>query len=110
VLTKVSPTQEEYNFDFDTPEEVVVVEAVEPTPIVIDELPEVNGTTEDGVPAAPPILVNGRIEGMATGSSQMQAQILPPPAPKLFNMDLEKMNVGLYREKYLTPTDFVDDI
>ncbi|KZT74624.1 AAA-domain-containing protein [Daedalea quercina L-15889] len=34
----------------------------------------------------------------------------PPPQPPLFDMDLERMHLELYRNRYLTPDDFLDDI
>lgn len=34
----------------------------------------------------------------------------PPPPPPLFDMDLERMHVELYRDKYLTLEDFIQDI
>ena len=46
---------------------------------------------------------------------QAQAQLqLEPPAqsqpPPLYDMDLERMHMDLYKGKYLTPQDFLDDI
>lgn len=34
----------------------------------------------------------------------------PPPRPHLYDMDLERLHVDLYRNKYLTPFDFLQDI
>lgn len=34
----------------------------------------------------------------------------PPPQPQLYDMDLERMHLELYRDRYLTPDDFLDDI
>jgi len=34
----------------------------------------------------------------------------PPPKPRLYDMDLERVHVELYRNKYLTPFDFLHDI
>ena len=34
----------------------------------------------------------------------------PPPQPQLYDMDLERMHLELYRNRYLTPEDFLDDI
>lgn len=34
----------------------------------------------------------------------------PPPKPHLYDMDLERLHVELYRNKYLTPFDFLQDI
>lgn len=33
-----------------------------------------------------------------------------PPRPKLYNMDLERMHLELYKNRYLTPHDFLDDV
>ncbi|EMD41130.1 hypothetical protein CERSUDRAFT_111699 [Gelatoporia subvermispora B] len=50
--------------------------------------------------------VNG-INAVLQDVVQLQA---PPPPPQMFDMDLERMHVDLYRGKYLTPEDFLDDI
>lgn len=42
--------------------------------------------------------------------NQAQQQLAIPPEPPLFDMDLERMNVELYKSRYLTPDDFLDDI
>ena len=34
----------------------------------------------------------------------------PPPRPHLYDMDLERAHVELYRNRYLTPFDFLQDI
>ena len=34
----------------------------------------------------------------------------PPPKPQLYDMDLERIHVELYRNKYLTPIDFLHGI
>lgn len=34
----------------------------------------------------------------------------PPPKPHLYDMDLERVHIELYRNKYLTPFDFFHDI
>ncbi|KAF7969130.1 hypothetical protein HWV62_28250 [Athelia sp. TMB] len=41
---------------------------------------------------------------------QAQAAIPRPPAPVLFDMDLEHMHVDLYKGKYLTPQEFLEDV
>lgn len=33
-----------------------------------------------------------------------------PPRPKLYNMDLERMHLELYKNRYLTPHDFLEDV
>ncbi|KAH9950116.1 AAA-domain-containing protein [Amylocystis lapponica] len=66
-----------------------VVEVTEQrrTEEVVGQQP-VNGTSENPEPVQPP----------------------PPPSPQLFDMDLERMHVELYNDKYLTVEDFVQDI
>ncbi|PCH41735.1 AAA-domain-containing protein [Wolfiporia cocos MD-104 SS10] len=34
----------------------------------------------------------------------------PQPMPQLFDMDLERINLELYRDRYLSPEDFLNDI
>lgn len=76
-------------------------------------------------------VANGIIETTVVEQQQAQAQLvingethingaaaedlLPPPPPiaepvKLFDMDLEKMHANLYKSKYLTPQEFLDDV
>lgn len=57
---------------------------------------------------APSIPVNGQVSDMVGSSEQTQAQAIR--LPRIFDMDLEKMNAELYKGKYLTPGDFLDDI
>lgn len=54
--------------------------------------------------------LNGRqAEGPMQTTLQDQVQAHPLP-PRLFDMDLEHMHKELYRGKYLTPQDFIEDI
>ena len=41
---------------------------------------------------------------------QQQQMMIEPQQPVLFDMDLERMHIDLYKGKYLTPQDFLDDI
>jgi hypothetical protein len=41
---------------------------------------------------------------------QQQQMMAELPQPVLFDMDLERMHSDLYRGKYLTPQDFLDDV
>lgn len=52
-------------------------------------------------------LVNGDVTMEATTPIQEQAMISLPP---LYDMDLERMHIDLYRDKYLTPQEFLEDI
>lgn len=54
------------------------------------------------MPSAVDVEAEGVSESVAL--QQVQAQ------PQLYDVDLERMHVDLYREKYLTPDDFVTDI
>ncbi|KAH7881853.1 AAA-domain-containing protein [Phlebopus sp. FC_14] len=109
---------EEYNFDpvppVVTEVEIVstdvtfqdvngVVEVIEESRVT-QEAPngDVNAPQPDAEPAEP-------------SSHQTQAQVQlpappPPQMPPLFDMDLERMHLDLYKDKYLTVQDFLDDI
>lgn len=64
--------------------------------------------------------VNGQVNGEAAvvaqhPQEQQQQQLQQQQAvlleqPKLYDMDLEKMHDELYRGRYLTPQDFLDDV
>ncbi|CDO76348.1 hypothetical protein BN946_scf185011.g12 [Trametes cinnabarina] len=89
-------TQEEYNYDFSAPPPQV--ELVSST-VEVHTAP--NGATE---------VVNETRVIEQPIDNQAQAQLAIPPEPPLFDMDLERMNVELYKSRYLTPEDFLDDI
>ena len=66
---------------------------------------------EHTTPTDPP-QINGHV---AEGQEPVVAVITeppppPPPKPHLYDMDLERVHVELYRNKYLTPFDFLQDI
>ncbi|KAL1747783.1 hypothetical protein HDZ31DRAFT_31149 [Schizophyllum fasciatum] len=52
--------------------------------------------------------VNG-MEGVVEQSAA-PAPPPPPPPPRLYDIDLERMHSELYRGRYLTPQDFLDDV
>ncbi|OSD01938.1 AAA-domain-containing protein [Trametes coccinea BRFM310] len=87
---------EEYNYDFSAPPPQV--ELVSST-IKVHAAP--NGATE--------VINETRVVEQPI-DNQAQAQLVEPPEPPLFDMDLERMNVELYKSRYLTPDDFLDDI
>ncbi|KIJ12906.1 hypothetical protein PAXINDRAFT_82111 [Paxillus involutus ATCC 200175] len=61
----------------------------------------INGIHPEGQPSEPAPQLQ----------AQAQLQLQPQPqAPPLYDMDLERMHIDLYRSKYLTPQDFLDDI
>lgn len=80
----------------------IVTTTVEVQETVAGEVTEVvnEQVTQDviGEPAA--------VNGISEVPIQEQVQI----EPQLFDMDLERMHIDLYREKYLTADDFLDDI
>ena len=58
------------------------------------DLPQINGHVVEG---QEPVIV-------------VEQPPPPPPKPHLYDMDLERVHVELYRNKYLTPFDFFHDI
>ncbi|OJT10605.1 hypothetical protein TRAPUB_12904 [Trametes pubescens] len=90
---------EEYNYDFDAPPPQV--EIVSST-IEVHTAP--NGVTEVVNETRTQQVIEQPID------NQAQQQFAFPPQPPLFDMDLERMNVELYKSRYLTPDDFLDDI
>ncbi|KIJ58849.1 hypothetical protein HYDPIDRAFT_33761 [Hydnomerulius pinastri MD-312] len=64
---------------------------------------EVNGVHPEGQPSEP--------QSQMQTQAQIQLQPLPQvQLPLLFDMDLERMHMDLYKGKYLTPQDFLDDV
>jgi len=55
---------------------------------------------------------NGIVNGIHPDPRPVEPATEPPQPqqPQLFDMDLERMHVDLYKGKYLTPQDFLDDI
>ena len=58
------------------------------------------------IPVEPP-QINGHPDGQEPVITVEQP---PPPKPRLYDMDLERVHVELYRNKYLTPSDFLHSI
>lgn len=54
---------------------------------------------------------NGQVNGVV-GQPEVQVNgiVASPPEPQLFEVDLESINVDLYKGKYLTPNMFLDEI
>ncbi|KAI0637541.1 AAA-domain-containing protein [Trametes polyzona] len=90
---------EEYNYDFDAPPPQV--ELVSST---VEVHTGANGVTEVVNETRTQQIVEQPID------EQAQQQIALPPEPRLFDMDLERMSVELYKGRYLTPDDFLGDI
>ncbi|KAI0368432.1 AAA-domain-containing protein [Pilatotrama ljubarskyi] len=90
---------EEYNYDFSAqPPQVELVSST----VEVHTAP--NGVTEVVNETRTQQVVEQPID------DQVQGQLVMPPEPPLFDMDLERMNVELYKSRYLTPDDFLDDI
>ncbi|KAF4602613.1 hypothetical protein EYR40_005828 [Pleurotus pulmonarius] len=100
---------EEYNFD---PNEPFVPPPPEPFPAttIIEITPaEPNGPIEITGDTQSTELVNGHIDPPPDDpfAPQQQQQV---QVPQLYDMDLEHMHIDLYKDKYLTPQDFLDDV
>ncbi|KAH9928867.1 uncharacterized protein B0H18DRAFT_874349 [Fomitopsis serialis] len=96
---------EEYNYDFNVVhQEVEVVTTNVKIRTNGDGIVEMTGEQHTEHVDQPQ--VNG-----INGVHEAAAPIPPiPPQPPLFDMDLERMHLELYRNRYLTPDDFLDDI
>jgi hypothetical protein len=112
--------QEEYEFELPAPG-IMGVEII-PTKVTIEGEPaEVLKDAPGPVQEVQTEAINGahpEFQHAEPPASQLQlqpqAQIQhqPPiqPLPLLYDMDLERMHMDLYKGKYLTPQDFVEDI
>ena len=65
--------------------------------------------TQQIVPGDPP-KINGHVVEGQEPVIVVEQPPPPPPKPRLYDMDLERVHVELYRNKYLTPFDFLHDI
>jgi hypothetical protein len=65
--------------------------------------------TQQVVPIDPP-QINGHVVEGQEPVIIIEQPPPPPPKPRLYDMDLERLHVELYRNKYLTPFDFLRDI
>ena len=92
--------QEEYNYDFNAPPLPPQVQLVAASVEVHTEPNGIIEITEDGQHQQPTVEV--------AVFNQAQEQLMQEPP--LFDMDLERMNVELYKGRYLTLEDFLDDI
>ncbi|KAI1792573.1 AAA-domain-containing protein [Ganoderma leucocontextum] len=91
---------EEYNYDFNAPPPPPQVQLVASSVEVHTQANGVIEIVEDSQPQQPAIEV--------AVFNQAQEQFIQEPP--LFDMDLERMNVELYKGRYLTLEDFLDDI
>ncbi|KIL57962.1 hypothetical protein M378DRAFT_54153, partial [Amanita muscaria Koide BX008] len=99
---------EEYNFDFFPPE--VAVTPVDPVGIngnpqpFVDANPDGNIIVDEAGIAETTAVNGGQVAGETTEAAVLLEQ------PKLYDMDLERMHDELYRGRYITPQDFLEDI
>ncbi|KAI0751701.1 AAA-domain-containing protein [Daedaleopsis nitida] len=95
---------EEYNYDFNAPPPPPPVPPVQIALVTssVEMQVDVDGVAEVVNEAQSQEVVELGID------QQVQAQF--PQEPKLHDIDLERMNVELYRGRYLTPDDFLRDI
>ena len=75
-----------------------------PAPAHDIQIEAINGTHPEPQHAEPPA---SQLEAQAQPQIQPLIRSQPPP---LYDMDLERMHMDLYKGKYLTPQDFLDDI
>ncbi|KAF9257713.1 AAA-domain-containing protein [Marasmius fiardii PR-910] len=83
----------------------------EPEVIVVQANTLVNGVID--LTSVPLEQVQPTVNGVATGipAAPNELQVaLAPRQPRLHDMDLERMHSDLYRGRYLTPQDFMEDI
>jgi ATPase family AAA domain-containing protein 2 len=109
---RLIPIQAEYNYQFEEEEPPVeVTEAI----VEVQALPNGDNAMQVVQETITETAENGHTNGVITEQHQQQdqMQLLPPPLPprpKIYDMDLERMHSELYRDKYLTPDDFLDDV
>lgn len=85
--------------------EPAVAQAV---PATVEGQAEPNGVIEIALEEqAPRPLVNGHVNGIVPGPP-VPEQVAP--RPQLYDIDLDRMHIEIYNDRYLTPQDFLDDI
>ncbi|KAI0092884.1 hypothetical protein BDY19DRAFT_926936 [Irpex rosettiformis] len=108
---------EEYNHDFNAVEQapaapvhqidtVTTTVEVQTTANGIDHVVEVIDQEHTEVVDEPMNEVPDGVDGLNEAQVQLQVQV----QPQLFDVDLERMHIDLYRDKYLTPDEFLNDI
>jgi hypothetical protein len=85
---------------------VTVVTAQVQQPVVNGVIDIMDEQQQQTQPSADVAMLNGDPPNNVVHQQQAVVQQLPP----LFDMDLEKMHTELYRGRYLTPQDFLDDV
>ncbi|KAF7301025.1 AAA-domain-containing protein [Mycena indigotica] len=103
---------EEYSFETVLMEDVQQqndsLEVVTTSPVVRTATTQHIDVVGDAQP-----LVNGHVNGIVPELEQPQLPPPPPPAPEqqtLYDIDLERMHTYLYKGRYLTPDDFLEDV
>ncbi|KAG1809487.1 AAA-domain-containing protein [Suillus variegatus] len=97
--------REEY--DFDPIPAVNEVEIIATTTVTIQAENDVIDVCEQVTQEQP----NGIVNGVPPDPQPTEHPEPPQPQePRLFDMDLERMHIDLYKGKYLTPQDFLEDI
>ena len=66
--------------------------------------------TQQTIPVDLPQVNGHLVEGQEPVIAAVEQPPPPPPKPRLYDMDLERVHIELYRNKYLTPFDFHQDI
>lgn len=101
---------EEYNYDFDAPRGVSQVDIVTTSVEVRTDADGVIEVLEQQQEQHTEQVVEQPQPNGINGNQEPPPAPALPPEPELFDVDLERMHVDLYRNKYLTPDDFLDDI
>ncbi|KAI0915549.1 hypothetical protein AcV5_003736 [Taiwanofungus camphoratus] len=94
---------EEYNFDVDAVKQVEVTTATS-----VEVRADPDGAIEVREEELTQRIVDQQPINGVNGVHEPQQSVTHEP--QLFDMDLERMHIELYKSRYLTPEDFLDDI
>jgi ATPase family AAA domain-containing protein 2 len=103
--TLIPESQDEYAFE---PMQQQVETVAQTVDVHLNGIIEI--VDENRMNIEPPINVHVEADSMDAGLRQQQMQQMEARGPPLFDMDLERMHKDLYKDKYLTPQDFLDDV
>ncbi|KAG6840868.1 hypothetical protein C0991_003588 [Blastosporella zonata] len=111
---------EEYNFDTVFIPVASPIRPIAPSTPTRDNQPAMNGiidlsNTETGLQPDEGAPVNGLVNGIIhhheeQQQQEQQQQVDVVALPSLYDVDLEKMHSDLFKGRYLTPQDFLDDV
>ncbi|KAI0337338.1 AAA-domain-containing protein [Trametopsis cervina] len=112
---------EEYHYDFDAAVvEAAPVQQIETVTTTVEVQRDLNGdgqvvevVGQEQIQIAIDDPMTGVVpatDGINEAPVQIQAQVQVQAQPQLFDMDLERMHLNLYRDRYLTPDEFLNDI